>query len=96
MQKKAKAILPVSLSLILIAFFMIRSVFAAFSLSVTPFEGGYDLQFRRPEPGLDRINKEITVRISSDIAKQYRVTQTLLQPLSTADGKTIPQNNFVV
>ena len=96
MKKMAKAILPVSLSLILIAFFMIRSVFATFSLSVTPFEGGYDLQFRRPEPGLDRINKEITVRISSDIAKQYRVIQTLLEPLSTADGKTIPQNNFVV
>ncbi|MCM8796862.1 MAG: hypothetical protein NC923_03165 [Candidatus Omnitrophica bacterium] len=79
-----------------ISIFALRPAFASFSLSVLPYEGGYDLRFRKSEPGMDRINKEATVRITSDIGKQYRVTQSLLEPLSTLDGKSIPQGNLLV
>jgi len=68
----------------------------AFSLSVTPYEGGYDLRFGRITPELVRVNKEVIVNIFSDIAKPYRVTQTLLEPLSTTEGNTIPVGNFTV
>lgn len=73
-----------------------QEAFAAFSLSVTPYEGGYDLRFDKIMPGSGRVNKELTVTITSDITKQYRVTQMLLEPLSTVEGSSIPRNSFMV
>ena len=68
---------------------------ATFSLSVTPYEGGYDLRFGKLIAD-HRVNEEVTVRITSDLGKQYRLISTLLDPLRTARGETIPRNSFVV
>ncbi|MBU1871564.1 MAG: hypothetical protein KKH80_02050 [Candidatus Omnitrophica bacterium] len=73
-----------------------RQSFAAFSLSVTPYEGGYDLRYGKVSTEKGRINKEVIVRIASDINKQYRLTQVLQEPLSNAQGDRFAQNNFLV
>ncbi len=66
-------------------------VFAAFSLSVSPYEGGYDLRYGKVSM---TSGKEVVVSITSDIGKQYRLIQNLLEPLTSVEGITIPQNNF--
>lgn len=74
-----------------------EKAFATFSLSVTPYEGGYDLRYGKVSMSEAAINKkEVTISISSNIAKQYRVVQTLLQPLANIQGLSIPENNFIV
>lgn len=73
-----------------------EAVFAAFSVSVSPYEGGYDLRFEKITPNTGRANKELNVTINSDINKQYRLYQEIMQPLSTPEGTTIPYANFVV
>lgn len=70
--------------------------FAAFTLSVRPYEGGFNLDYGNLGPASGRINKEVTINITSDIAKQYRLVQMLLEPLSTMQGSTISGNNFFV
>ena len=67
-----------------------------FSLSVTPYEGGFDLRYGKVGPATGRVNKELVLRMNTGIAKQYRVIQTLLDPLTNAEGQRIPQNNFVL
>ena len=87
----------------LVVFYFVLSVlfisptalFAAFSVSVVPFEGGYDLRFGKISLAAGRINKELIVNITSDISKEYRLTQTLIEPLSSMSGKTLPGNNFL-
>ena len=71
-------------------------LFAAFSLSVRPYEGGFDLKYGNLTAVSGRINKEATVSITSDIAKQYRLIQSLIEPLTNAQGDSIAQNNFLV
>jgi len=73
-----------------------RGAFAAFSLSVTPYEGGYDLRFGRVSFDTGRINREVNVSITTTLNKQYRLSQVLLEPLATAEGKQIPSQNFLV
>ncbi|MCX5704101.1 MAG: hypothetical protein NT066_06415 [Candidatus Omnitrophica bacterium] len=73
-----------------------QNAFAAFGLSVRPYEGGFNLDYGKINPSSGRINKEVTVNIASDIAKQYRLVQVLLEPLSTMQGSSIAQNNFLV
>jgi hypothetical protein len=70
--------------------------FAAFSLSAVPFEGGYDLRYGQVSLDKGRIDKEVVFSITSDIAKQYRVVQSLLEPLTNSSGKTFPPQSFVV
>ncbi len=70
--------------------------FAAFSISVTPYQGGYDLRYERVSLSTGRVNREVTVNITSDIGKQYRVIQSILDPLTSAQGKTLPSGSFVV
>ena len=77
-------------------FIMPTALFAAFSVSAVPFEGGYDLRFGKISLAAGRINKELIVNITSDISAQYRLTQTLIEPLSSVSGKTIPENNFLI
>lgn len=69
---------------------------ALFSVSARPYEGGFDLRYGKISPASGRVNQEIDVAISSDISKQYRLVQTLLDPLSTPDGRNIPSNSFFV
>jgi len=95
MQKRKRFHLILALSFVSI-FVLVKQAQAIFTVSVTPYEGGYDLRFGRVssiEPG---IKKEATVRITSDITKQYRLTQILLEPLTNAQGYSLSQNNFFV
>ena len=71
--------------------------FAAFSLSVTPFEGGQNIRFGNISAQANGIvNKEVTLRVTSNINKQYRVIQQILDPLSTADGYEVPYTSLRV
>lgn len=70
--------------------------FAAFSLSVRPYEGGFDLDFGKINLASGPISKEITVNITSTIAKQYRLTESLLDPLSNLQGSSIATGTFTV
>ena len=80
--------------LISVVLFPVNEVFAAFSVSLTPYEGGYDLSYGKVSG--PRVNKEVTVNIISTIGKQYRLIQSLLEPISSPSGVSLSQNNFVV
>jgi hypothetical protein len=81
---------------LLVLFISPTALFAAFSVSAVPFEGGYDLRFGKISLAAGRINKELIVTVTSDISTEYRLIQTLLEPLSSVSGKTLPGNNFLV
>lgn len=83
--------------LLLVYLFIVPGLaYGAFSLSVSPYEGGYDLRYGKVNTVSGRINKEISVNITSDIGKQYRLTQMLLEPLTTPEGNTLPYDSFIV
>ena len=67
---------------------------AAFNLTVSPYDGGLDLRFGHVQSGV-RASKEVSMRITSDIGKQYRVVQTY-STLTNSRGATIPAKAFVV
>ena len=69
-----------------------RLCFAAFTLSVEPYEGGYDLRFGKVDTQDTKVVKEISMRVTTNIDKRYRVYQRLLKPLTTADGVEIDRN----
>lgn len=66
---------------------------ASFSLSVIPYEGGVDLNFGKSD-SIASLTKEVVFRVSSDSAKQYRITQSLIEPLSNASGVAIPYQHI--
>lgn len=68
---------------------------ADFALSVTPYEGGYDLDFGRTD-GTSTVTKEVVFRATSSLSKQYRIVQALYEPLSNASGTVIPYQNLGV
>jgi hypothetical protein len=73
-----------------------RFALAAFNISVTPFEGGFDLRFGKVSAIGPETNKELVINITTDIGKQYRIRQSILEPLNNGQGVTIPPNNFFV
>jgi hypothetical protein len=77
-----------------VAIICLRPCWAAFSLSVTPYEGGYDLRLGNLGTQETKVIKEITFTITTDIGKQYRVYQRLDKPLTTPDGIEIDRNQF--
>lgn len=72
----------------------IQPCFAAFSLAVEPFEGGYDLRFGNLNTQGTKLVREVTIRITTDIGKQYRVYQRIEKPLTTPDQVEIDRNQF--
>ncbi len=87
------------ITLLLISFFSILSgiSFADFSLSVRPYEGGYDLDFGKFNFATPVSSKEIIVDVRSDLGKQYRVIQVLFESLTSAQGNRLSNfNNFTV
>lgn len=68
--------------------------FAAFSLSVQPFGGGYDIRFGRLAANDAKEVKELTISVTTDIGKQYRVYQRIESPLRTADGTDVEPNQL--
>ena len=79
-----------SLSLFLL---LSQTLYAAtFSITVRPYEGGYSLNYGRISSLNTEVSRELTVAITSDIGKQYRLVHSLLEPLSTVEGNTLPSN----
>lgn len=84
-------------TLILIsAFLVLENAFAAFDISVRPYEGGSDLRFDKVKNYGPYVSKQVTIDITSDIGKQYRLIQALIMPLSNDQGVSLSQNNFTV
>lgn len=94
--KKITGYYTIIFAILAFLFIGVKGAYAAFNISVTPYEGGYDLRFSKISTLNQWINKEVKVRITSDINKQYRVIQKLLEPLSDVVGNRIPENNLVV
>lgn len=69
--------------------------FAAFSVSVTPYDGGFGLDFGKAGFA-SPTQKEVTVRVNSSSGKQYRILQTMMEPLTSARGDAVPPENLVV
>ncbi len=90
------------ISVIFLAIFSILTLtgnvaFAAFSLSVTPFEGGQNIRFGNISAQANGVvNKEVTLRVTSNISKQYRIIQQVLNPLSTVTGYEVPYTSLRV
>lgn len=69
---------------------------AVFTLSVTPRRGGQHIRFEGAKPGTYLRNEEVTLSVTSDRGAQYRISQTVYQPLTNEFGNTIPQGAFIV
>ncbi len=69
---------------------------ATFELEVAPRRGGQHIRFEASEPGDLLRNEEVTVTVTSDEGFQYRLFQTVYQPLTNETGQTIPQGDFVM
>ncbi|MFH1854332.1 MAG: hypothetical protein ABH815_03360 [Candidatus Omnitrophota bacterium] len=69
---------------------------AAFTLSVTPYEGGYDLRYGKVSSVIGWVNKEVSVSINSDLQKRYRLVQTLAEPLTNSQGENISMDSLRV
>ncbi len=66
--KKHKTMIFVSALFSLTAVLLLFvNAYAEFSLSATAFEGGFDLRYGKVVLSLGRINKELSIRITSDI-----------------------------
>lgn len=81
-----------------LGFFLLTAApsYAAFNVSVTPYEGGFNLDFGKVGFTPENAVKEVSVRIDSTIAKQYRLLQTLMEPLISTQGDAIGPGAFVV
>lgn len=73
-----------------------KSAFAAFNISVVPYEGGNDLRFGVVNNFGPYVSKQMIVNITSDLGKQYQLVQTLLEPFTNDQGVSLAQNNFTV
>ncbi|MFH0877075.1 MAG: hypothetical protein V1863_02490 [Candidatus Omnitrophota bacterium] len=89
-----KKILPVFFIFFCLQLLLCLPAFSAFNLTVLPPDGGFDLRFRKLTPDDFKEAKEVTIQVSSDIGKQYRVIQRLIQPLTTTDGVAMRSEQF--
>ncbi len=95
MKKSQKALLFLAFAT---AFLMseVSPAEAAFSLSVSPRRGGQSIRFESSDPNSLLRNEEVTLTVTTDRAAQYRIYQTVYQPLTNEFGNTIPQGAFIV
>jgi hypothetical protein len=69
---------------------------AVFELDVQPRKGGQHLRFEESSPGSLIRNEEVTLAVTSDVGTQYRISQTVHQPLTNERGDAIPQQALIV
>ncbi len=69
---------------------------AVFQLSASPRRGGQSVRFEGAEPGGLLRNEEVTLTVDTDRAAQYRILQTVYQPLTNEKGNTLPAGAFVM
>jgi hypothetical protein len=79
-------------SLVLSVGFSSNLLAATFSVSVRPYEGGYNLNYGKISPSSGQVSKELSVSITSDIGKQYRLVQSMLEPLAAMNGRALASN----
>lgn len=91
--KKTRLFFPLALLIFFFCLF-VPNAFATFEMTATPTDGGYDLRFGRVSPVDYKVSKQVTIRVNSDIGKQYRVSQQIIQPLSMMDGARLPDDQF--
>lgn len=72
-------------------------VFAAgdFNFTIAPRLGGQDIEFKTVKAGQSS-GVDVTLSISSTLAKQYQVSQTLNTQLSNTSGQILSNSNFTV
>ena len=75
---------------------IVQDAHAIFTLSVIPRRGGQSIRFEGAKPGAYLRNEEVTLSVTSDRNAQYRIYQTVYQPLTNEFGNTIPQGAFIV
>ena len=75
--------------------FIASDAYAIFNLSVAPRRGGQSVRFEAARPGSLLRNEEVTLTVTTTQAVQYRITQTVYQPLTNEFGNTIPQGAFI-
>ena len=80
-----------------------KDAWAVFQLSASPRRGGQSVRFSAEggsvsggEGGIILRNEEVTVSVDTDRATQYRILQTVYQPLTNEMGNTIPAGTFVM
>jgi hypothetical protein len=87
-----------SLTFILFSLFIfVQDAHALFGLTVSPRRGGQSIRFdesRRTDGLLS--NEEVTFTVTSTEGVQYRIFQTLFQPLTNEFGNTIPQGSLIM
>lgn len=66
-----------------------------FDLVVTPKLGGA-IEFRDLKPETGPQLSDVTIEITTNIARPYQVTQKLLSPLADKEGRTLHPKNFVL
>ena len=91
--KKFLLILLLALSLVSV---WPKDAWAVFQLSVSPRRGGQSLRFTGEESGGLMRNEEVTLAVTADTAVQYRILQTVYQPLTNEFGNTLPASSFVM
>ncbi|MGE5308562.1 MAG: hypothetical protein ACM3OC_05735 [Deltaproteobacteria bacterium] len=86
------------LTFLCIAFLLVSfsTALAALNVSVTPFEGGFNLDFGKVTFTPANTQRQVTVRIDNTAGGQYRLVQTMLEPLISAKGDVIRPENFTV
>src|SRR3989338_7729673 len=85
------------LSVIFAGLFLFFSVDAQaiFTLTASPRRGGQGIRFEAGKPGTVLRNEEVTLSVTTDRNAQYRIYQTVYQPLSNQFGNTIPQGALI-
>ena len=73
-----------------------KDAWAVFQLSVSPRRGGQSVRFEGAQPGGILRNEEVTMSVDTDRAAQYRILQTVYQPLTNELGNTLPAGAFVM
>ncbi len=81
------------IAVFLICFLLPLNTWAAASLSITPLEGGNSLRFGRVTSE-NAINKQVRIRVTSDLGVKYQVEQRLLEPLRNDRGELLNAEAF--
>ena len=92
-----KLIKNISIAGVFFAMFLCvaQDAHAIFILSATPRRGGQGIRFEAAKPGSLIRNEEVTVSVTSDRGAQYRIYETVYQPLTNESGNTLPQGALI-
>ena len=85
---RKKIIIRINILAVFFYFMLFSSAWAAFTLSVSPREGGNNLRFGRVDTPVS-VNKEVTIRITSTESTQYHIFQRVISPFRNEKGETL-------